>query len=107
MNTKELLKIFSALSDTTRFRIVEVLFGGERCVCEIYPILNLSQPKVSRHLAYLRKSGLVQFRKDGLWKYYSLNNNIIRKYRLGNVFNIKIISNKNKKGCCGNNEKRK
>jgi ArsR family transcriptional regulator len=64
--------MFKAFSDPTRLRILHMLRGGELCVCDIGEVLNASQPKVSRHLAYLRKAGLVASRKQGLWIYYSL-----------------------------------
>jgi ArsR family transcriptional regulator len=61
-----------ALADPTRLRILGLLMDGEVCVCHIYEALRIPQPKASRHLAYLRKSGLVETRKDGLWVYYRL-----------------------------------
>ena len=64
--------MFRAFSDRTRLRILHLLRGGELCVCDLVRVLGLSQPKVSRHLAYLRKSRLVVARKQGLWMYYSL-----------------------------------
>ena len=63
---------FRALSDPTRLRILSLLREGELCVCDLVNILDLPQPTVSRHLAYLRKTGLVSARKDGLWQHYSL-----------------------------------
>ena len=63
-----------ALSDQTRLRIVLLLSSGEeRCVCELTQALELTQPKISRHLAVLRESGLLQDRKVGLWVYYRLH----------------------------------
>jgi ArsR family transcriptional regulator len=64
--------IFRALSDRTRLRILNLLQGGELCVCHIVTVLNVPQPTASRHLAYLRKTGLVVARKEGLWSYYRL-----------------------------------
>ena len=64
--------LFKALADTTRLRILALLQAGEICVCDIHGSLDLPQPTVSRHLAYLRKSGLVSGRKDGLWVHYRL-----------------------------------
>jgi ArsR family transcriptional regulator, arsenate/arsenite/antimonite-responsive transcriptional repressor len=64
--------IFKALADTTRLRILGLLLAGEVCVCDIHDSLALPQPKVSRHLAYLRRAGLVDARKDGLWVHYRL-----------------------------------
>ena len=65
-------RTFRAFSDATRLRILNLLRGGEVCVCDLVEALGVSQPKVSRHLAYLRKAGLVRARKDGLWSHYSL-----------------------------------
>ena len=65
-------RLFKALADTTRLRILGLLLGGEVCVCHIHESLNIPQPKASRHLAYLRRSGLVITRRDGLWVHYRL-----------------------------------
>jgi ArsR family transcriptional regulator len=63
---------FKAFADPTRLRILGLLAGGEICVCNIHECLGITQPMASRHLAYLRKKGLVQTRKDGLWVHYTL-----------------------------------
>ena len=63
---------FKALADPTRLRIVGLLAGGEICVCNIHECLDIPQPTASRHLAYLRKKGLVLTRRDGLWVHYKL-----------------------------------
>jgi ArsR family transcriptional regulator len=65
-------RLFKALSDKTRLRILNLLRGGELCVCDIVTVLDVPQPKASRHLAYLRKVGLVGSRKAGVWSYYQL-----------------------------------
>lgn len=64
--------VFRAVSDRTRLRILHLLRGGELCVCHIVDALQVPQPKASRHLAYLRRAGLVVARKDGLWIHYKL-----------------------------------
>ncbi|MCA9114316.1 MAG: winged helix-turn-helix transcriptional regulator [Planctomycetaceae bacterium] len=64
--------VFRALSDPTRLRILNLLRDGELCVCDLVNVLDVPQPTASRHLAYLRKAGLVLARKDGLWHYYCL-----------------------------------
>ena len=64
--------LFKALADETRLRILGLLLGGEVCVCHIHESLRISQPKASRHLAYLRRAGLVETRRDGLWVHYRL-----------------------------------
>lgn len=66
-------RMFRAFSDTIRLRILRLLRGGELCVGDLVAILRVSQPMASRHLTYLRKSGLVKPRKEGLWIYYSLS----------------------------------
>jgi ArsR family transcriptional regulator len=64
--------LFQALGDPTRLRIIGLLLGGEVCVCDIHESLRITQPKASRHLAYLRRAGLVEARRDGLWVHYRL-----------------------------------
>ncbi|HZP47874.1 MAG TPA: metalloregulator ArsR/SmtB family transcription factor [Vicinamibacterales bacterium] len=64
--------LFKALGDETRLRILGLLLAGEVCVCDIHESLDIPQPKASRHLAYLRRSGLVDTRRDGLWIHYRL-----------------------------------
>jgi ArsR family transcriptional regulator, arsenate/arsenite/antimonite-responsive transcriptional repressor len=66
--------LFQALGDATRLRILGLLLTGEVCVCHIHESLKVSQPKASRHLAYLRRAGLVDTRREGLWVYYRLAN---------------------------------
>src|SRR5262249_36384508 len=65
-------QVFKALADPTRIRILGLLAAKEICVCHIHESLRLPQPLVSRHLAYLRRAGLVETRKDGLWVYYRM-----------------------------------
>jgi ArsR family transcriptional regulator len=64
--------MFRAFADRTRLRILHLLQRKEMCVGDLHTILQMSQPRTSRHLAYLRKTGLVVVRKAGLWSYYSL-----------------------------------
>src|SRR5947209_7886700 len=68
----EMEALFKALADATRLRILGLLLTGEVCVCDIHESLKVPQPKASRHLAYLRRSGLVETRRDGLWIHYRL-----------------------------------
>lgn len=70
---KQFGDLFKALADETRLRILALLLEEqELCVCDIIAALKLPQSTVSRHLAYLRKSGLVNDRRSGLWMYYSI-----------------------------------
>ena len=64
--------LFKALADGTRLRILGLLLAGEVCVCDIQDSLKSPQSKVSRHLAYLRRAGLVDTRREGLWIHYRL-----------------------------------
>lgn len=72
MKTPTVSAQFAAFSDPTRLRILHLLRGGELCVGDLVGILDLPQPTVSRHLGYLRRSGLVATRKQGLWIFYRL-----------------------------------
>src|SRR3954463_16681027 len=64
--------LFKALGDKTRLRILALLGSNEVCVCHIHDTLGLPQPTVSRHLAYLRRAGLVDVRRDGVWMHYQV-----------------------------------
>jgi ArsR family transcriptional regulator len=64
--------LFAALADTTRLRLLNLMAGREVCVCHFVEILGQSQPKISRHLAYLRKAGIVAARREGKWMHYSI-----------------------------------
>jgi len=66
-------KIFKALADENRLRILALLLEGELCVCEIMAALDLPQSTVSRHLAYLRNHGWVKDSRRGVWMYYRFN----------------------------------
>ena len=68
----EMETLFKAFADETRLRILGLLLTGEVCVCHIHESLKIPQPKASRHLAYLRKAGLVETRRDGLWVHYRM-----------------------------------
>jgi ArsR family transcriptional regulator len=66
-------RLFHALSDEIRLEVVELLKGGERCVCELTDALDIAQPRLSWHLKTLKESGLVTDRREGRWIYYALN----------------------------------
>ena len=68
----EMADLFSALADKTRLRILNLMREDEICVCFFSEALGESQPKISRHLATLRKSGIVTSRRDGKWMHYSI-----------------------------------
>jgi ArsR family transcriptional regulator len=64
--------LFRTLADPTRLRILHLIGESEVCVCYFVEALQISQPKISRHLAYLRRSGIVHARKDGKWVHYGI-----------------------------------
>ena len=64
--------LFKALADNTRLRLIHLLGDDELCVCSCVEVLRTNQPKISRHLAYLRRAGLVAARRDGKWTHYRL-----------------------------------
>ena len=107
----QLENLFKALADSTRLRILGLLLTGEVCVCHIHESLRVTQPKASRHLAYLRRSGLVETRRQGLWIYYRLTDSsdpILRTIRQAvahvmghvDVIHRDAIRLQKKTGCC-------
>jgi ArsR family transcriptional regulator len=62
--------LFKTLADPTRLRLLNLLACGETCVCELTDTLRVVQPKVSRHLAHLKRAGLVEARRNGKWVHY-------------------------------------
>ena len=65
--------LFRALADPTRLRLLNLIADREICVCYFVEILDMSQPKISRHLAYLRRAGIVEARRQGRWMHYRLH----------------------------------
>ena len=107
----DLEALFKALADTTRLRILNLLLSGEVCVCDIHDTLGIPQPKASRHLAYLRATGLVDARKDGQWVHYRLSEShgpvvgVIRDavvHALGHVDTLRkdALRFEKRTGCC-------
>ena len=68
----DLALLFAALSDPTRLRLLNLMDGREVCVCYFVEILGQGQPKISRHLAYLRRAGVVEARREGKWMHYRI-----------------------------------
>ncbi|MDQ1707385.1 MAG: ArsR family transcriptional regulator, arsenate/arsenite/antimonite-responsive transcriptional [Pyrinomonadaceae bacterium] len=62
--------LFKALADQTRLRLLNLIGGDEVCVCFLVEVLKVNQPKISRHLAYLRRAGVVSARREGKWIHY-------------------------------------
>ena len=107
----QLEHLFKALADATRLRILGLLLTGEVCVCQIHESLRIPQSKASRHLAYLRRTGLVDTRRQGLWIYYRLSDTsdpivgTIRQavaHALGHIDAVQRDANRlqKKTGCC-------
>ena len=71
-SSPDLERLFRALADTTRLRLLNLMHGREICVCYLVEVLGVSQPKISRHLAYLRRAGVVSARREGKWMHYRL-----------------------------------
>ena len=72
-STDQLLEaLFQALADRTRLRLLNLMAGGEVCVCFFIEVLDEPQPKISRHLAYLRSAGLVSARREAKWAHYTI-----------------------------------
>ena len=69
---RNLTLFFAALSDPTRLRLLSLMRDREICVCYLQEVIKTNQPKISRHLAYLKKAGLVEARRDGKWTHYRL-----------------------------------
>jgi ArsR family transcriptional regulator, arsenate/arsenite/antimonite-responsive transcriptional repressor len=68
----DLAPLFAALADVTRLRLLNLIAGREVCVCHLVDVLGQSQPKISRHLAYLRRAGVVAARREGKWMHYRM-----------------------------------
>jgi ArsR family transcriptional regulator, arsenate/arsenite/antimonite-responsive transcriptional repressor len=68
----DLVRLFAALADPTRLRLLNLMDGREVCVCYFVEILKQGQPKISRHLAYLRNAGIVSARREGKWMNYRM-----------------------------------
>jgi len=73
MKYEDSAKVFKALSDTNRLKIVQLLSPGEKCACELLESFNFTQPTLSHHMKVLIECGLVNSRKEGTWNRYSLN----------------------------------
>ena len=65
-------RLFRALADPTRLRLIHLMAQQEICVCSFVLVLGAPQPKISRHLAYLRRAGIVAARREGRWMHYRL-----------------------------------
>ena len=69
---RDVVLFFAALADENRLRLLYLMKEGEICVCYLQGVLQTNQPKISRHLAYLKRAGLVEARREGKWMHYRL-----------------------------------
>src|SRR5439155_27037473 len=72
LQVRSVSRLFKALGDDTRLRIVALISHGELCVCHVQEALGLTQPNASRQLGILRDAGVVESRREGTWTYYKL-----------------------------------
>lgn len=86
MNT--LLAASKALADETRLRIINILLLRELCVCELQEILDMSEPRISRHLKILKGAGLVSHRVKGKWGFYSVQERLRNKGDFAKLFDF-------------------
>ncbi|MDH4268837.1 MAG: metalloregulator ArsR/SmtB family transcription factor [Dehalococcoidia bacterium] len=77
---RDFAKLFKALSDETRIRILKVLLEREGCVCEIMQALDISQSRASRNLRVLEDAGFIKSRREGLWIVYSIDEQRMKSY---------------------------
>jgi ArsR family transcriptional regulator len=105
----DLTRVFRILSDPTRLRLLNLLRDGEVCVCDLTDTLRVVQPKVSRHLAQLKRIGLIEARREGKWMYYrwkehghALVRHLLEVTRDWMAKNAKMIGERRrlKKICC-------
>jgi len=92
----ELVKVFRALSDETRIRILKILLERECCVCEVMQALDISQSRASRNLGILEDSGFVISRRDGTWSFYSIDREGIKGYQSQLIEAVKEAMKNNK-----------
>ena len=81
LRPERVLGPLQAISDETRLKVLQILTGGERCVCQLTASLDVSQPLLSHHLKTLREAGLVRGRKQGRWMYYTLDRDALAAVR--------------------------
>ncbi|WP_436667249.1 ArsR/SmtB family transcription factor [Latilactobacillus sakei] len=73
MDYDQVAKVFKALSDRNRVKVIDLLSNGEKCACDLLEEFDFSQPTLSHHMKVLIEAGIVQARKSGKWQHYSLN----------------------------------
>ncbi|WP_374711574.1 ArsR/SmtB family transcription factor [Symbiobacterium terraclitae] len=99
--------LMKALADSTRLKLLKLIWDQERCVCELQPILGISQPAVSQHIAKLKAAGLVKERRAGMWVYYQANRSRLlegleafKTFLDADLATIPELAGTTFKGCC-------
>lgn len=102
LQDRAMLQRFQAVAEETRFRLVQLLTGGERCVCDLQGDLDAAQSRLSFHLKKLKDAGVVTDRRDGRWVYYSLLPDALEQMRgfLGEVTPVEGCQGVSTDGCC-------
>ncbi len=77
---QEFIRVFKALGESTRMKIVKLLATQSMCVCELSEVLDMLQPRISQHMKVLKEANLVSESKQGYWIYYSLKQETLQKY---------------------------
>jgi ArsR family transcriptional regulator len=93
---RNIVKVFKALSDETRLRILNVLLEREWCVCEVMQALEISQTRASRNLSVLYDAGLLKMHRDGCWVLYSVDEDTLNGYTEDVISAVKKAMSKNK-----------
>src|SRR5438128_12171260 len=100
-DTDRAVRLFHALSDGTRFSILQRLRLGERCVCELTDALDAAQSRLSFHLKVLKDAGLIADRREGRWMYYTLNHDALAEIgELVDTLASAPSAAERKNGCC-------
>jgi ArsR family transcriptional regulator len=99
-NRPRLSRLFHALSDETRLRILERLRHGERCVCDLTDALDAAQSRLSFHLKTLKDAGLLTDRRDGRWGYYAINPAALESAREALKLLQPAPNTASRSGCC-------
>ena len=97
INSDQFIVIMESLSDPIRINILELMMGGEICVCDIVKVTGLSQSKISYHIKILKDSGLISDRQEGRWVYYKLDMEVLSDIQ--NWMSNLIHSSQNKRNC--------
>ena len=97
IDSDQFIGIMESLSDPIRVNIIELMMGGEICVCDIVKVTGLSQSKISYHIKILKDSGLISDRQEGRWVYYKLDLEVLSDIKnwMGNL----IQSSSSKRSC--------